>query len=53
MEKIIIFTNEEIRKLNLKKKNNYYIIHKEQVNKIKRIKYGIKNYIKITLKWEM
>lgn len=40
-KKIIIFSKEEIKKLNLKKVNNYYIIHKKQVTKelIKKCKY--------------
>lgn len=33
MKKIIIFTEEEIRRLKLKKKNNYYIMHKTKLNK--------------------
>lgn len=32
-KKIIIFTEDEIRKLKLKKKNNYYIINKAKLNK--------------------
>ncbi len=31
--KFIIFTKEELKKLNLKKINNYYIIHRKQLNK--------------------
>lgn len=30
---IIIFTEDEIRNLKLKKKDNYYIIHKSKLNK--------------------
>lgn len=33
-KKIIIFTKEEMKKLELKKRNNYYIIHKTNLNKI-------------------
>lgn len=36
-KKIIIFTKEELKRLNLKRINNYYILHKKQ-NNIEKVK---------------
>lgn len=36
-KKIIIFTRKELKLLNLKRKNNYYIINEQTYNKKKNI----------------
>ncbi len=41
-KKIIIFTEEEMKKIKLEKKDNYYILNKEKINKKRARKYNKK-----------